>query len=227
MNIVTRAAVAQPAGVSIARDARGLESFRDPACAATIWDREMPSDVISWLDELASEVLPNGRAALQAQAVSHTVLRLCNIAGMPNGWQRDWLIVDIADLARRFADLMQVAYVRLRLRAVTTNACRKFHLDAINGRLVCTYRATGTQYGTSMRGEDPEHIFTAPTGAPTLLRGSLWPPNPTVGLLHRSPRLRGRGKPVSSSFLTQSLIRRTRSERKSWAKQLATETALQ
>ena len=61
---------------------------------------------------------------------------------------------------------MQAAYVRLRLQAVTTNACRKFHLDAITGRLVCTYRGPGTQYGTSTAGEDPEHIRTVPTGAP-------------------------------------------------------------
>ena len=113
---------------------------------------------------------------------------------MPNGRQRRWLAEDIADLAQRFADVMQVANVRLRVQAVTTNACRKFHRDAIAGRLVCTYRGTGTQYGTSIKGNDPKRVFTVPTGAPILLRGSLWPAEPPSGLLHRSPPIEGTGE---------------------------------
>lgn len=97
-------------------------------------------------------------------------------------------------LAQHLASLMKAPYLRLRLQAVTTNACRKFHLDAITGRLVCTYRGTGTQYGTSVNGEDPEQIFTTPTGTPILLRGSLWPTKPETGLLHRSPLIEGTGE---------------------------------
>ena len=184
----------QPVGVSVVRDARGLESFHDPACAAAIWDREVPSDVIAWLANLDAETLPNGRIILQAKAVSSAIVHLCDIAEMPKGRQRDWLAEDIADLAQRFADVMQVANVRLRVQAVTTNACRKFHRDAIAGRLVCTYRGTGTQYGTAASGDDPSYIFTAPTGAPILLRGTLWPPEPDTGLLHRSPPIEGTGE---------------------------------
>lgn len=194
MNIATPVFADQPAGVSVVRDPRGLHGCRDPACAAVIWDREVPSDVTAWLATLDAEMLPSGRVVVQATDVKETAGHLCDIAGMPEGRQRDWLVDDITMLARRFGAIMQAASVRLRLQVVTTNACRKFHLDAINGRLVCTYRGTGTQYGTSVQGEDPEHIFTAPTGAPILLRGSLWPPNPSTGLLHRSPPIEGTGE---------------------------------
>lgn len=194
MNIAAPVFAAQPAGVSVVRDARGLDSFRDPACAAAIWDREMPSDVISWLDGLNADALPDGRVVLRATAVKDSVSHLCDIAGMPAGRQREWLIDDVAELALCFAGLMQASHVRLRLQAIATNACRKFHLDAITGRLVCTYRGAGTQYGTSVRQEDPQHIFTAPAGAPVLLRGSLWPSEPAAGLLHRSPPIEGTGE---------------------------------
>lgn len=194
MNIAAPLQAVQPDGVSVVRDERGLESFRDPACAAAIWHREMPVGVTTWLSNLEAGALPNGRVVLQAEAVEDTVRHLCDIAGMPRGEQRDWLIADISDLAARFAALMHVPYLRLRLQAVTTNACRKFHLDAITGRLVCTYRGTGTQYGTSVQSSEPKRIFTVPTGAPVLLRGTIWPANPSSGLLHRSPPIEGTGE---------------------------------
>lgn len=194
MNIASPVFVGQPAGVSLVRDARGLQGFRDPACAASVWDRMIPSDILPWLSALNQDQLPNGRVVLQAMSVRETVLHLCDLAGMPNAPQRAWFIDDIADLAQRFADLMGAIYVRLRLQAVTSNACRKFHCDAITGRLVCTYRGTDTQYGTTAGREDPNQIFTTPAGAPILLRGSLWPPEPDTGLRHRSPPIKGTGE---------------------------------
>lgn len=184
----------QSTGVRVVRDQRGLESFRDPACAAAIWHREMPVDVTTWLSNLETGALPDGRVVLQAKAVENTVRHFCDIAGMPKGQQRDWLIADISNLARSFAALMRAPHLRLRLQAVKTNACRKFHRDAITGRLVCTYRGTGTQYGTSVQSAEPKRVFTVPTGAPILLRGTLWPADPPSGLLHRSPPIEGTGE---------------------------------
>jgi hypothetical protein len=77
---------------------------------------------------------------------------------------------------------------------VTTNACRKFHVDAMAARLICTYRGTGTQYGQSRNGDDPKRVFTVPTGSAVLLRGSLWPSNRDCGLVHRSPPIEGTGE---------------------------------
>jgi len=194
MNISVPISARQPAGVSISRDERGLECFRDPACAAALWDRTFPAEVTTWLARLDPAKLPNGRVIVQTHAVRQTVAHLCEIAQMPEQPQRAWLIDDIDMLALRFASLMKAPYLRMRLQTVTTNACRKFHLDAITGRLVCTYRGTGTQYGTSLGGNDPDQIFTTPTGAPILLRGSLWPSKPASGLLHRSPPIEGTGE---------------------------------
>ena len=190
----TRGTWQPPVGVSITRDESGLESFLDHACAASVWDRDVPPCALRWLAELDPVLLPSARVVVQPAAMATVVNHLCDIAKMPEGASRDWLVQDIATLAQTFAGLMQADYLRLRLQAVTTNACRKFHIDAITGRLVCTYRGTGTQYGTSQNGEDPLHINTVPTGAPILLRGSLWPAIPSNGLLHRSPPIDGTGE---------------------------------
>lgn len=104
------------------------------------------------------------------------------------------LIDDVAVMADIFADLMDVQYLLLRLDVITTNSCPKFHIDAVTARLICTYRGTGTQYGFSPDGGDPGRIFTAPTGAPILLRGTLNLEHPRSGLLHRSPPIEGTGE---------------------------------
>ena len=104
------------------------------------------------------------------------------------------LIEDASALASIFANVMDSAYVRLRFDVVETNACRKFHIDAVKARLVCTYRGTGTQYGLSENGHDPAQILTVPTGAPIILRGTRWPETPVSGMLHRSPPIAGTGE---------------------------------
>ena len=89
---------------------------------------------------------------------------------------------------------MRARFLRLRLDVIAHDACRKFHIDAITARLICTYRGTGTQYGISTDGFEPTRIFTTPTGSPLILRGTLWPTNPPAGLLHRSPPIEGSGE---------------------------------
>ena len=116
------------------------------------------------------------------------------MSGLPAGPERDWLQQDIVSLATMFSGLIDARFLRLRLDVVTTNACRKFHIDAITSRLVCTYKGTGTQYGTSTCGKDPKRVFTVQTGSPILLRGTLWPAKPNSGLLHRSPPIEGTGE---------------------------------
>lgn len=181
-------------GVGVVDDAAGMTAILQPGCAAAIWRRNMPADVQSWLEGLAENLLPNGRIILSKDAVAAAVRNLCDMSGLPNVDHRDWLETDISEMAQMFAELMETQYLRLRLDKIQTNACRRFHMDAITARLICTYRGTGTQYGMSTDGEEPQRVFTVPTGAPILLKGSLWPTEPASGLLHRSPPIEGTGE---------------------------------
>ena len=180
-------------GVEVSEAAEGLSAIRRPDCSAAVWRR--PSTPFqSWLEGLAPERLPRARVILRPAAVRAATHQICEASGTPASAERDLFVDDVAALAETFAALMQTRWLRLRLDVITTNACRKFHIDAVTARLVCTYRGTGTQYGVSPDGADPDHVFTVPTGAPILLRGTLWPARLNAGLRHRSPPIEGTGE---------------------------------
>ena len=181
-------------GVSVADTPEGLSAIRRPDCAAAIWRRQPLSSFQDWVDRLDPAHLPRARLILRPEAVRDAVTALCEAAGTPEDDGRTRLVDDVAALADIFAGLMTASFLRLRLDVVTTNACRKFHIDAVTARLICTYRGTGTQYGISADGAGPRRVFTVPTGVPILLRGTLWPESPRSGLLHRSPPIEGTGK---------------------------------
>jgi hypothetical protein len=146
------------------------------------------------LDGIDGEALPRARVVLPRHAVGEVVQQLFDMANLTDGAERAWLQQDIIGLADILSDLMNARYLRLRLDVVTTNGCRKFHIDVATARLVCTYRGTGTQYGVSSDGDDPRRVFTVQTGAPILLRGTLRPTEPPSSLLHRSPPIEGTGE---------------------------------
>ncbi|MEM1430153.1 MAG: DUF1826 domain-containing protein [Pseudomonadota bacterium] len=181
-------------GVALEHRREGLRAILAPDCAAVIVRRQPPPSFQSWIGELKPERLPRGRVTLPPERVRDALSQLCSAAETPDGIERDWLVDDAASLAESFADLMKARYLRLRMDVVTTNACRKFHVDAILARLICTYRGTGTEYGVSIDHEDPTRVFTLPTGVPMVMRGTLWPEEPRSGLLHRSPPIEGTGE---------------------------------
>lgn len=170
-----------------------LSAITEKNSAALIWRRDMPADVLTWLDALSPKRLPSTRLVLRPASVGKAVEQIFDATGMPRGPERSWLEGDIADLAQRFADIMSAPYLRLRLQAVATDACRKFHIDAITARLICTYRGPGTQFGISDGGDEPEHPAQVATGVPMILRGTRWPSDPPAGLVHRSPPIAGTG----------------------------------
>ena len=181
-------------GVGVAQRSGGLKLLANPGCGAAIWQRQPRPEFQTWIDRINPVNLPSTRLVLRPQDVVTALSDICDMYLMPQGGHRQHLIEDIAALAHILCDLMAAPYLRLRLERVTSNACRKFHIDAVTARLVCTYRGTGTQYGIATDGTQPKRVFTVPTGAPILLRGSLWPETPHAGVLHRSPPIEGSGQ---------------------------------
>jgi len=188
--IVKNAAV----GVGVSDTVQGLYSIRTPGSAAAIWRRQTSAEFQHWIDSLAPEQLPSARQILEPQNVRDTVADLFDATDTADDPEQAWLINDIATLSDVFARLMDAPFLRLRLDVLKTNACRRFHIDAVTARLICTYRGTGTQYGVSTDGVEPRRVFTVPTGAPIILRGTNWPSDPPAGLLHRSPPIEGTGE---------------------------------
>jgi hypothetical protein len=100
------------------------------------------------------------------------------------------LAADIDSLVRRFAEVTGSKTVRLRLEAVDGDACRRFHADYTDLRLVCTYAGPGTDIRETPAEEAPVKRIRA--GDIALFKGKLFPGNPPV-LLHRSPPIDGTG----------------------------------
>ena len=98
------------------------------------------------------------------------------------------LVADIADLARRFADVMRVAAMRVRIERTDSNACRKVHADVTDVRLITTYAGPGTDVAPHAREEDRSEccLERVPTGWIGLFKGRTYgadhPP-----CYHRSP----------------------------------------
>ncbi|MEQ8903044.1 MAG: DUF1826 domain-containing protein [Roseovarius sp.] len=181
-------------GVGVADRADDLDVIARPGVAAALWRRRVDPDWQAWIDGLAPARLPRLRVILRPDMVRDAARAACDMAGLGEGVARNWLVEDIGMLADHFAGLMRARFLRLRLDVIETDACRRFHIDAVPARLICTYRGTGTQYGISVDGDVPRRVFTTPTGAPLVLRGTLWPGDPPSGLLHRSPPIEGSGE---------------------------------
>ena len=96
------------------------------------------------------------------------------------------LEADIAQLAGRFADLMRVAEIRIRLEGVTTNACRKIHADSIDARLITTYAGPGTEYVPIGMPAEEASLQGIATGWVGLFKGRRFHPEHPF-CLHRSP----------------------------------------
>lgn len=180
--------------IHIAGSVEELRRIQEPGIAMVSWQRKVSETVLDWLAALDPGVLPQARQIVAVSGIGDAVEEALDRAQMPEGPGRAFLIEDITALANEFARIMDVPYMRLRLSGVSNNACRKFHVDAVRARLVCTYRGTGSQYGFAAEGNEPEEIFTESTGCPMLLRGLDWRETPVSGLVHRSPPIEGTGQ---------------------------------
>lgn len=108
-------------------------------------------------------------------------------ATKPLEWQAA-LIADIHDLARRFALLMDVDRLNIRLEPVTDDACRRFHADYVRVRLITTYHGPGTEWTLRQEGETGR-IHRMDTGHVGVFKGLDWAPK--LRVLHRSPPIAG------------------------------------
>ena len=181
-------------GVGVSATPKGLSSIHNPGCAAVIWRRQPLLSFQNWIDSLKPEDLPRARIILRSEMVRDAMTDLVDATGLPECDARVMLVDDVAALASIFASVMQSSYLRLRLDVISTNACRKFHVDTLTARLICTYRGSGTQYGIAAQGGEPRDIWNVPTGSPMILRGTLWPASSKPGLLHKSPPIEGTGE---------------------------------
>ena len=96
------------------------------------------------------------------------------------------LLADMIDLASRYQEVSGHQGLRVRLEKVTTDSCRKFHVDCVGLRLLRTYVGPGVEWTT----DGGLNIHQPPEGAVVFLKGKHFPGwSEATSVRHRSPRL--------------------------------------
>ncbi|WP_294930851.1 DUF1826 domain-containing protein [uncultured Paracoccus sp.] len=185
--------IAEARGILESDSAAVLQRITQPGAAAVLWRRSLPDALAEWLNDIPAGQLPALRALVDCRAVEGCIHAACDLSGLPAGTMRDLLASDIGALALIFARIMRNPLMHIRLEAVTTDACRRFHIDRMSARLLCTYRGPGTQFGTGDADGQVLRTGEMRSADAAILRGSSWPGDEITRLLHRSPPIAGSG----------------------------------
>lgn len=177
----------------IAGDAGVLRAIREDDVSLAIWERDAPPAI----ETIALKDIRNVRFQAALGELPDLLDQNLGAAGFGKGIGRNMLLTDIAMLASRFAQIMDVAEVEIRLEHITTNACKKFHGDYVTARLICTYVGQGTQWldgddAADCGCGDPHNIRQLGTGDVALFKGRLWSAESPA--IHRSPPIEGTGE---------------------------------
>lgn len=136
---------------------------------------------------------------------------------------RGWLQDDVERLTQRLLTVYAAPRFRLFFGAILGDQCRKFHVDYVHLRLLCTYLGPGTEW---LRDEDvnrellgapfecpeqaneavqrqPGRVRHLRLGEVAILKGEAYPGQPGFGLVHRSPPISQAG--LARVFLSISL----------------------
>lgn len=166
-----------------------LDLATQPHVHLAVWNRQLPPPLaplraLDWtaIDDLDFEARIDDLDDTLAEELAQA--GYCDDA--LGGALRD----EIAMLARRFAGIFAIDAVTVRLEWVETDACRKFHVDYVTARLLCSMLGPGTQW---VYGEHAENrwIRQMRTGDVGIFKGRLATDKPMV--LHRSPPIAGTG----------------------------------
>ncbi len=171
-----------------------LDAAFDPDIEAVILQRKLPSFATSTLNVVASQPEAKFRLSTSIREIDDGVDGLLHNLGFAYGPARDWMAEDVADLSKQFMRVLSIESIALRGEVVRDDACRKFHRDAVQARMICTYKGPGTLYGVATSSKEPGRIEIAPTGCPIFLKGKAWPGGSQGVVAHRSPPIEGTGE---------------------------------
>ncbi len=180
-----------------------LARVLDPAMNLCIWRRAIGTGLAAWLDEVVETVDVHAQMELDGANPDASGL----LHALPAGAHRDALRADIELLARQYQSLVQSPRVLATFARVTHDMCRRFHVDAVGIRGLCTYAGAGTQWvpepaalrgglgkqGLSLRDTNlavvphEGEVRSFERGWFGLLKGDAWPGNKGLGAIHRSP----------------------------------------
>ncbi len=191
-------------------DACVLRTITETDCGIAIWQRPVDPVAQDQAAALAASEHLAARLTLASELLARDVVSaLAPQCGTPSAIRA--LLEDIQRLAGHFAAVASILEaprtVTLRLETLQDDACRRFHVDRVRLRLLCTYLGPGTEWLTDDQ-VDREALATyrpneaiLRRGEPqrlepfwvAILKGDLYPGTAGHGQVHRSPPIAASG----------------------------------
>ena len=209
-------------GIKFCDTRAGLDSINAPDTELVIWQRSLAAGLQDWIDRTDAISLPDVRILIKPDEIRPALDRVLDDCGLRAGDMRDLLVADVTDLVIAFADITISDYVDVRLERVIHDACWKFHRDAVDTRLVTTYRGPTTEWvrhSHSQQAIDEQREFGGPLerlggGDVAIFKGNRTGSH--KGIVHRSPPIAGTGL----TRLVLCLNQRTGTSPDPWAEAL-------
>lgn len=183
----------------------------EPAVLTHVYEDDV--NIVIWNRELSEKLSQSVRNFLMANPGYQSVMTVAPedayeslLESFGNAECTD-LAENVAELVDMFCCLFDLKRAGLRLTALDSAMCPKFHVDRVPGRLVTTFEGVATQWlphesvtrsklGTGSEGKadnvyglykHESDIRQLACGDVAILKGESWEGNENAGLVHRSP----------------------------------------
>lgn len=195
-----KAASATPPHAVIRREQTAFDAITAPGVALAVWERRLPAQISAWLGALDLDDIEDLDFDCDVTCADAAIAAALMEAGYPQAPHTEWLCDDVTALIRRYATLLSLARVAIRLEVIETDACRKFHADHMTVRAISTYLGPATQWlmpddaaaVAAGRHPDTVAIKQLAAGDVALIKGRLWAADHP--LVHRSPPIAATGE---------------------------------
>lgn len=123
------------------------EIFEDPHINLAIWQRQANNDILRYIWFLYASGFNSIAHPINKKTIEEDIEVLFS-ARLPESPFVDAgaFKKDMALLTTYFMRISQKESVVLHLKSIDHNACRKFHVDGYESRLLCTYDGSGTEW---------------------------------------------------------------------------------
>lgn len=189
----------------IGDDAGVLQKVMEPGTHLSLWSRPVETSIVQEIVNLQASDLQNNRRATSRSSFDADVSALLREQGLdPMAFQS--LRADMSRLISIFSIVSEGRELKFRLLTTDTDDCRRFHLDRLHLRLLCTYQGPGTEWLTDAQVDREALVRCRPNSEVKrygeasrfetfwvgILRGD--PKNIGYGQVHRSPPIADSGR---------------------------------
>ncbi|MFZ6000982.1 MAG: DUF1826 domain-containing protein [Bacteroidota bacterium] len=126
-------------------DISDLAAIREENVNLVYWKRPVDPDMEWFVQQICRDGFPALNVPVDRHEVRSVVAHHFAKVGVES-FGKTKLEKDVVHITQQFMDVVNSDRLRLIMKVVTDDACRKFHTDAYDLRLLCTYAGRGTEW---------------------------------------------------------------------------------